>query len=152
MKAVLQRVLSAKVTVNDSVIGEVGKGYLVLLGIEKGDSMQDAEILAKKTANLRVFEDEKGKLNLSLLDRGGSVLVVSNFTLCADSTKGCRPSFLNAVQSENAKELYKAYCGYLKETGVDHIQTGRFGADMQISLVGDGPVTILIDTKELRKK
>lgn len=148
MKAVLQRVSSAAVTVEGEEIGRIGQGYLVLLGVENGDSGKETAALAKKTANLRVFEDENGKLNRSVLDIGGEILVVSNFTLCADSRKGNRPSFINAARPEVSEPLYQSFCEELRTLGISKVATGRFGADMQVSLVNDGPVTILLDTNQ----
>lgn len=148
MKAVLQRVSSAAVTVEGEEIGRIGQGYLVLLGVENGDSGKETAALAKKTANLRVFEDENGKLNRSVLDIGGEILVVSNFTLCADSRKGNRPSFTNAARPEVSEPLYQSFCEGLRTLGISKVATGRFGADMQVSLVNDGPVTILLDTNQ----
>lgn len=146
MKAVLQRVSSAAVSVEGEETGRAGRGYLVLLGVENGDTGREAEALAKKTANLRVFEDEFGKLNRSVLDIQGEILVVSNFTLCADSRRGNRPSFTDAARPEVSEPLYRAYCEQLRLLGVAKVETGRFGADMQVSLVNDGPVTIILDT------
>ena len=149
MKAVLQRVQEASVSIDCNMVSNISNGFLVLLGVEAGDEKEQARILANKTAALRVFEDEKGKLNLSTLDVGGSVLVVSNFTLCADCKKGKRPSFTKAALPGEAKELYETFCRYLSETGIRKVATGIFGADMKVSLINDGPVTILLDTKEL---
>lgn len=146
MKAVLQRVSSAAVNVEGEEIGRIGQGYLVLLGVENSDSGKEAAALAKKTANLRVFEDENGKLNRSVLDIDGEILVVSNFTLCADSRRGNRPSFTNAARPEVSEPLYQSFCKELRALGVSKVATGRFGADMQVSLINDGPVTILLDT------
>ena len=115
MKAVLQRVQEASVSINGDVVSHISKGFLILLGIEAQDGEEQARILANKTASLRVFEDENGKLNLSALETGGSVLVVSNFTLCADCKKGKRPSFTKAAPPKEAKNLYEAFCGYLKD-------------------------------------
>ena len=151
MKAVIQRVLSASVTVDGKIVGECGKGYLVLLGIEDGDSEEDAEILARKTALLRVFCDENGKMNKSVLDIEGEILAISQFTLCADVRKGNRPSFINAMEPQNAKKLYEDYCKNLENCGVKSVQKGIFGADMKVSLINDGPVTILFDTDIWRK-
>ncbi len=149
MKAVLQRVQEASVSVNGDIISHISKGFLVLLGVEAQDGEDQAKILANKTAALRVFEDDNGKLNLSNLDIGGSVLVVSNFTLCADCKKGKRPSFTKAAPLKEAEKLYEAFCGYLMEAGISEVKRGQFGADMKVSLINDGPVTILLDTKEL---
>lgn len=151
MKAVIQRVLSASVTVDGKIVGECGKGYLVLLGVENGDSEEDAEILARKTALLRVFCDENGKMNKSVLDIEGEILAISQFTLCADVRKGNRPSFINAMEPQNAKKLYEGYCKNLENCGVKSVQKGIFGADMKVSLINDGPVTILFDTDIWRK-
>lgn len=148
MKAVLQRVSSAAVNVEGEEIGRIGQGYLVLLGVENSDSGKEVAALAKKTANLRVFEDENGKLNRSVLDIDGEILVVSNFTLCADSRRGNRPSFTNAARPEVSEPLYQSFCKELRTLGVSKVATGRFGADMQVSLINDGPVTILLDTDQ----
>ncbi len=149
MKAILQRVQEATVSIDGDMVSNISNGFLVLLGVEAGDGIEQARILANKTAVLRVFEDENGKLNLSALDIGGSVLVVSNFTLCADCKKGKRPSFTKAAPPREAEELYEAFCQYLAEAGIQKVATGTFGADMKVSLINDGPVTILLDTKEL---
>lgn len=147
MRAVLQRAASASVRVEGEEISAIAQGYLILLGVDQGDTLEQAEALAAKTASLRVFEDENGKLNLSLLDIGGEALVVSNFTLCAQCRKGNRPSFTRAAPPQEANRLYGAYCRLLTEQGVK-VQTGRFGADMKISLINDGPVTIVLDVDE----
>lgn len=151
MKAVIQRVSRAKVEVEGEVVGSCEKGFMVLFGAAEGDTKDDAELLAKKTANLRVFEDENGKMNLSILDIGGSVLAISQFTLCADVKKGNRPSFINAMEPNAANELYELYCQSLRENGIEKVSQGVFGADMQVELVNDGPVTILYDTEIWRK-
>ena len=148
IKAVLQRVTEASVTVEGTAIAQITKGFLILLGVENGDGPEEAQFLAGKTAGLRVFEDDKGKLNLSLLDIEGSALVVSNFTLCADCKRGKRPSFTQAAPPAEAEKLYEFYCQCLKQSGIQHVKTGKFGADMKVALVNDGPVTILLDTKE----
>ena len=150
MKAVLQRVSSAKVETGGKIAGEIGQGLLILLGVTGKDGVDEADFLAEKSANLRIFEDENGKLNRSLLDVGGGMLVVSNFTLCADARHGRRPSFTNAAGPEAANSLYERFVAAAKDTGI--VQTGVFRADMQISLVNDGPVTILLDTDEIMKK
>lgn len=147
MKAVLQRVSSASVSVEGECLGRAGKGYLILLGVEQGDTLENARALADKTAALRVFEDENGKLNRSVQDIEGEILVISNFTLCADCRKGNRPSFTNAAPPAEAEGLYEGYCAFLREKGLP-VQTGRFGADMQVALVNDGPVTILLENKQ----
>lgn len=148
MKAVIQRVTTASVSVDGEVIGAIENGFLILLGVCEGDTSDDAEILARKTANLRVFEDECGKMNKSLLDCGYSALVISQFTLCADCKKGNRPSFIKAANPADAIPLYELYMEKLRENGVENVQHGEFGADMKVSLLNDGPVTILYDTNE----
>lgn len=151
MKAVIQRVESAIVTVEGRETGSCKNGFLVLLGAAQGDTAEDALILAKKTVNLRVFSDENGKMNKSIADIDGEILAVSQFTLCADVKKGNRPSFTDALEPDKAKELYEIYCGELKKLGVKKVATGIFGADMKVSLVNDGPVTIIFDTVIWRK-
>ena len=151
MKAVIQRVESAIVTVEGMETGSCKNGFLVLVGAVQGDTAEDALILAKKTVNLRVFSDENGKMNKSIADIDGEILAVSQFTLCADVKKGNRPSFTDALEPDKAKELYEIYCGELKKLGVKKVATGIFGADMKVSLVNDGPVTILFDTVIWRK-
>ena len=152
MKAVIQRVASACVTVDGQTVGKIGRGYLILLGVMDGDGEGEAALLAKKCAELRVNEDENGKMNLSLLDIGGEALVVSQFTLCADVSHGRRPSFTPSAPPQEADRLYQIFCGCLHEHGVKNVQTGVFGADMQVSLVNDGPVTILFDTDIWNRK
>ena len=151
MKAVIQRVESAIVTVEGRETGSCKNGFLVLVGAAQGDTAEDALILAKKTVNLRVFSDENGKMNKSIADIDGEILAVSQFTLCADVKKGNRPSFTDALEPDKANELYEIYCGELKKLGVKKVATGIFGADMKVSLVNDGPVTILFDTVIWRK-
>ncbi len=151
MKAVIQRVLESSVSVDGKIVGSVGKGYMILVGVEKGDSEEDADLLARKTSNLRVFEDENGKMNLSVLDVDGEILAISQFTLCADCKKGNRPSFTNSEAPERANALYELYCQKLKEYGVRKVDKGIFGADMKVSLVNDGPVTIQFDTNIWKK-
>lgn len=148
MKAVIQRVTNASVVVEGKEIGAIDNGFLILLGVCEGDTAEDADILARKTANLRVFEDEAGKMNKSLLDLGYSTLVISQFTLCADCKKGNRPSFIKAAKPDEAIPLYELYMEKLRENGVENVQHGEFGADMKVSLLNDGPVTILYDTNE----
>ena len=151
MKAVIQRVLNAKVSVDSNVTGEIGKGFLVLLGVMEEDTEKEMKLLAKKVAQLRIFEDENEKMNLALGDVGGSVLVVSQFTLCADVSHGRRPSFINSARPEKANKLYEQFILELHEWGIDNVQTGIFGADMAVELLNDGPVTIIMDTNEWKK-
>ena len=146
MKAVIQRVLESSVSVDGKVVGQSGKGYMILLGVMKGDEEKHADLLARKVSSLRVFEDENGKMNLSILDVKGEILAVSQFTLCADCKKGNRPSFTPSEAPDRANELYEFFCNKLKEYGVEHVGKGVFGADMKVSLVNDGPVTICFDT------
>lgn len=146
MKAVIQRVLESNVSVDGKTVGSSNKGYMILVGVTKGDTPKEAELLARKTAMLRVFEDENGKMNKSVLDIDGDILAISQFTLCADCKKGNRPSFTDSEEPENAKRLYELYCEELKKNGVKRVEKGVFGADMKVSLVNDGPVTICFDT------
>ncbi len=148
MRALIQRVTSANVSIDGQVVGECGKGYLILLGVGDGDGQAQIERLWSKIFKLRIFEDEDGKTNLSLADIGGEVLVVSQFTLYASCKKGNRPSFTQAGAPQAAEELYEAFVARAK-ADVAHVQTGRFGAMMQVSLVNDGPFTIWLDTDEL---
>ena len=146
MRAVIQRVGSACVRVDGAVVGACEKGFLVLLGVMDGDTEAEADLLAAKTAKLRVFEDDEGKMNRALSDVGGGVLCVSQFTLCADVKKGNRPSFTPSAPPETANRLYERFVSRLRAEGISRVETGVFGADMQVSLVNDGPVTILFDT------
>ena len=151
MQAVIQRVTEASVEVEGKIVGECKKGYLVLFGAAEGDTVEDVEILAKKTANLRVFCDENDKMNLSVLDIDGEILAISQFTLLADVKKGNRPSFINAMAPVEAERLYKLYCEKLRELGVKRVDEGIFGADMAVEISNDGPVTIVMDSKILVK-
>lgn len=151
MKAVIQRVLSASVTVDGKIVGECQNGYMILLGAKEGDTKEDAELLARKTSNLRVFCDQNDKMNLSILDVGGEVLAISQFTLLADVKKGNRPSFINAMEPNMANELYEYFCAELLKNGVKKVAKGVFGADMKVSLINDGPVTIIYDTEIWKK-
>lgn len=151
MKAIIQRVSRANVKVDGEIKGEIGEGFMVLLGIEEGDTLADADILAKKTANLRIFCDDEDKMNLSLLDIGGEALVISNFTLCADTKKGNRPSFIKAMAPDDANKMYEYFCGKLALEGVKKVDKGVFGGDMKVDLLNNGPVTIILDTAIWRK-
>ncbi|UCD56440.1 MAG: D-tyrosyl-tRNA(Tyr) deacylase [Candidatus Hydrogenedentota bacterium] len=147
MRAVIQRVKRASVRVDDKVVGEIGKGLLVLLGVGKDDSDEDARYLADKVSSLRIFEDPEGKMNLSVRDIGGAVLVVSQFTLFADCRKGRRPSFIGAGEPRQAERLYERMIDFLRQSGV-LTSEGIFQAAMEVELVNDGPVTILLDSKK----
>ena len=144
MKIVVQRVKNAKVEVEGKTVGEIEKGFLVLLGVTHNDTKEKADYLVKKLCNLRVFEDENEKMNLALKDVNGKLLIVSQFTLYADCTGGNRPSFVNAAKPEMANELYEYFCNKCKENGIE-VQKGIFGADMKVSLLNDGPVTIIME-------
>lgn len=152
MKAVIQRVSSASVSVDGSVLGAIHQGYMILLGVHETDTSEEADLLARKVAMLRVFEDEEGKMNRSILDIGGSALVVSQFTLLANTKKGNRPSFIEAARPDVAIPLYERFMEQLREQGVSDVQHGEFGADMDVALVNDGPVTILLDTDTWKKQ
>ena len=152
MKAVVQRVKSSAVVVDGETIGEIGRGYNVLLGVFPDDTKKDAEILAAKIAKLRVFEDEDEKMNLSIMDIGGEVLAISQFTLCADIKKGNRPSFITAAKPEYANELYEYFMEQLRANGIKKVEHGLFGADMQVEINNDGPVTIIMDTTIWNKR
>ena len=151
MKAVVTRVNSASVSIDGAVHGMIGKGFLILLGVENGDEQRDAEVLAAKISGLRIFTDENDKMNLSLTDVDGGVLVISNFTLCADCSHGRRPSFIAAARPETAEPLYEYFCRKMTDNGISRVEKGVFGADMQVSLTNDGPVTIEINSKDLKK-
>lgn len=151
MKAVIQRVSYASVSVDGEVTGSIDKGFLILLGVVDGDTSAQAEVLASKVAKLRVFEDDNQKMNLSLLDIGGEALVVSQFTLCADCKKGNRPSFTPSASPDIANELYLEFSDLLRSNGIIKVENGVFGADMKVSLLNDGPVTIILDTDLWRK-
>jgi D-tyrosyl-tRNA(Tyr) deacylase len=145
VKALVQRVTQARVIADREVVGEIGPGLCVLLGIARGDEPQEAVRLAERVAGLRVFENEDGKFDYSLLEVGGAVLVVSQFTLIADTSKGNRPSFSEAAEPEVAEPLYEAFCAALAAHGVP-VETGLFGARMRVELANDGPVTIVLDS------
>ena len=146
MRAVVQRVTKSTVSVDGEIKGSVGKGFNVLLGVMQGDGEAQAELLAAKIAKLRVFEDENCKMNKSVLDIGGEILVISQFTLCADIKKGNRPSFTDSAAPDEAKRLYEFFCSKLLENGVSKVETGVFAADMAVEISNDGPVTIIMDT------
>jgi len=146
MRAVVQRVKQSSVKTGEKIVGQIGKGLLVLLGVATGDTAKDADYLADKIINLRIFEDEEGKMNRSLIDTGGELLAVSQFTLLADCRKGRRPSFIKAAEPEKATELYETFINCVREKGVG-VQTGRFQAMMEVALINDGPVTIIIESR-----
>jgi len=152
MKAVIQRVLSSSVEVEGKTVGRCNKGFMILFCAVKGDTQEDVDILAKKVANLRIFEDEDEKMNKSILDVNGDVLCISQFTLAADLKKGNRPSFFNALEPDIATVYYDKFCEKLGENGINNVEKGIFGADMKVSLVNDGPVTIILDTETWIKK
>ncbi len=148
MRFVIQRVLNSNVEVDNKVVGKIGKGFMVLIGIKHEDNKEVADLMVKKLLNLRVFNDENDKMNLSLKDVNGELLLVSQFTLYADCKKGNRPSFINSAKPDYANELYEYIIEKCKESGFN-VQTGIFGADMKVGLVNDGPVTIVLDSDEL---
>ena len=147
MRIVLQRVKSASVSIEGSVVGEINQGFLLLVGVGPDDTRDDASYLARKIAGMRIFSDENGKMNLSIDQVGGKILSVSQFTLFADTKKGNRPSFTGAAIPEAANQLYEEFNEKLRTEYGLTVETGEFGADMQVSLVNDGPVTIILDTK-----
>lgn len=147
MRAVVQRTTESQVAINGETVGKIGKGLMVLWGIRKGDTKKDAEYLIDKIITMRIFEDDQQKLNLSLLDVGGELLLVSQFTLYGDMKKGRRPSFDEAARNEEAKPLYNYAVEYAKGKGI-HVETGVFGADMKVHIVNDGPVTMLLDSEK----
>ncbi|MEW6068622.1 MAG: D-aminoacyl-tRNA deacylase [Nitrospirota bacterium] len=146
MKALIQRVHKAKVKINEKTSGEINKGTVIFLGVEKGDTEKDLEYIVKKVSNMRIFEDDQKKMNLSVQDIKGEILVVSQFTLASDCKKGNRPSFDRAEEPTMAEKVYTEFIERLKETGLK-VATGNFGAYMQVHLVNDGPVTIMLDSK-----
>jgi D-tyrosyl-tRNA(Tyr) deacylase len=148
MRVVIQRVREASVKINDEIVGEIQQGLLVLLGIEHVDSELDADYLIQKLIHLRIFGDDEGKMNLSVSDISGDLLIVSQFTLFADTKKGNRPSFIRSARSEQARPLYEYFLSQLKKSFSGKIEKGVFGGDMQVELINDGPVTIILDSKD----
>ena len=148
MRLVIQRVLESSVCVDGNVVGSIGPGFMVLCSVEDGDTAEDVRYCIDKTVNLRIFEDEAGKMNRSILDAGGEILAISQFTLHGDVRHGRRPSFIRAARPETAVPLYDAYCNGLREAGV-HVETGIFQTDMKVSLINDGPVTLLVDSRKV---
>ena len=147
MRLVVQRVLESSVSVDGKVVGAIGKGYMVLVGVEVGDTPDDVRYCVEKTTGLRIFEDDAGKMNRSILDIGGAVLAISQFTLHGDARHGRRPSFIRAARPEQAEPLFEQLCRRIADKGI-HVETGRFRTHMEVSLVNDGPVTILLDSKK----
>lgn len=148
MRAVIQRVKESSVAIEGQVVGKSAQGLMVLIGVEVGDTDKDLSYIADKVPNLRIFEDEAGKMNRSLLDIGGQILAISQFTLLGDARGGRRPSFTAAARPDTAVPLYEALVEKWRGLGI-HVETGEFGADMQVSLINDGPVTILLDSRRL---
>lgn len=151
MRAVIQRVSEASVTVEGKITGQIGAGMLVLLGVEMEDTESDLQFMLKKIVALRIFADADGKMNLALGDVGGQMLVVSQFTLLADTRKGNRPSFVKAAPPEQAQQMYEQFVSLVRHRQI-HVETGIFAADMKVALVNDGPVTILLDSREHKKE
>jgi D-aminoacyl-tRNA deacylase len=151
MRVILQRVTKGSVTVDGNIVGAIEAGFVALVGVTHSDTPAEADVLAKKTATLRVFEDENGKMNISALDAGAGVLVISQFTLYADSRRGRRPDFIDAAKPDTAEPLVKYYAERLKAEGIQRVETGIFGAMMHVEIHNDGPVTIILDTDELKR-
>lgn len=147
MKALVQRSLESSVKVDNKIVGKIDKGLVLLVGFTEGDNIKDIEYLAKKVVNLRIFDDEDGVMNKSLLDSGGSILSISQFTLYADSKKGNRPSYIKALKSNEALPLYEEFNNKLKEYNVN-VETGIFAADMKVNITNDGPITIILESRE----
>ena len=150
MRIVVQRCSRAEVRIDGRIVGQIGQGFMLLVGITENDTKAEADLLAKKIAQLRVFEDPEGKMNLAIRDVGGAILSISQFTLYADCRKGNRPSFIRAARPEQASPLYDYFNETLRESYGLTVETGRFGADMKVDFINDGPVTILLDTDELK--
>ena len=152
MRIVLQRVLSGAVTIEGNERRQVAKGFVGLVGFCHGDTEKEADYLASKMVELRIFEDENGQMNLSLLETGGECLLVPNFTLYANAKKGRRPSFIEAAHPQQAEPIYRHFAGKLKEVGVNRVEMGEFGASMEVTLTNDGPVTIILDSDVIMPK
>lgn len=152
MRAILQRVSCASVVIDGKITRNTGAGLLILLGVTQEDTEEQAAWLARKCCELRIFSDEQDKMNLSLFDTNGEAMVISNFTLYADCKKGRRPSYVRAARPEQANGLYKRFVEEVRTLGIKNVQTGEFGADMQVSITNDGPVTIFLDTDEIMPK
>ena len=150
MRVVVQRCSRAEVRIDGATVGKIEKGFMLLVGVTEADTQAEADVLAKKIAQLRVFEDEQGKMNLAIRDIGGAILSISQFTLYADCRKGNRPSFISAARPEKASPLYDYFNDRLRSEYGLRVETGRFGADMKVDFINDGPVTILLDTAELK--
>lgn len=148
MRIIIQRTSQAEVRIDDQVVGQIGKGFLLLVGVTDGDTQADADYLAKKVAQMRIFEDTEGKMNLSLNEVEGQILSISQFTLYADCRHGNRPSFIKAARPEVAEPLYDYFNDVLRQQYGLHVETGRFGADMKVDFINDGPVTIILDSAE----
>ncbi|MBU8879518.1 D-tyrosyl-tRNA(Tyr) deacylase [Bacillus sp. FJAT-29790] len=146
MRVVVQRSKEASVTVDGKIVGSITKGFVLLVGVTHEDKEEDAAFLAEKIANLRVFEDDNGKMNLSILDKGGEILSVSQFTLYGDCRKGRRPNFMEAAKPEHALSIYEAFNAFLQQKGLK-VETGVFGAMMDVQLINDGPVTLILDSR-----
>ncbi|MBQ3379363.1 MAG: D-tyrosyl-tRNA(Tyr) deacylase [Clostridia bacterium] len=147
MRALIQRVTSSSVSVSGETIGEISQGLNILLGVFANDTEDDLKYLLKKIPSLRIFSDENGKMNLSVLDIHGEALIISQFTLCADTKKGNRPSYINAALPEFAEDMYNRFIEGMKNSGVSKVEHGKFGADMKVNIINDGPVTVLLDSK-----
>ena len=152
MRVVVQRCSRAEVRIDGAVVGQIGKGFVLLVGITDSDTRAEADLLAKKIAQLRVFEDPEGKMNLAIHDIAGAILSISQFTLYAECRKGNRPSFIRAARPEQASPLYDYFNQTLRDTYLLPVETGRFGADMKVDFINDGPVTILLDSDDLSPK